>query len=64
VAMQLGGIRETDVLYTPLPLCHSSAMLLGLGPAVTAGTTVVLKRKFSASMFWKDCAHYNATVLI
>jgi len=62
VATYLGGIRPTDVFYTPLPLCHSSATMLGLGPSVTTGTTIVLKKKFSASVFWKDCAHYKATV--
>lgn len=27
------------------------------------GITVVLRRKFSASQFWKDCRKYNVTVI-
>ncbi|XP_041791283.1 very long-chain acyl-CoA synthetase-like isoform X2 [Chelmon rostratus] len=29
----------------------------------TTGTTVVLRRKFSASHFWNDCRKYNVTVI-
>lgn len=29
----------------------------------TAGITVVLKRKFSASQFWDDCREHNVTVI-
>lgn len=28
-----------------------------------SGATCVLKRKFSASQFWKDCLNYNVTVV-
>ena len=31
---------------------------------ITSGITVVLRKKFSASAFWKDCIHYKCTHFI
>lgn len=58
------GIRPNDVFYCYLPLYHSSGGQLGTGAALFRGTTTVIKKKFSASSFWKDCAQYNITVSI
>jgi len=55
-------IREDDVLYDPLPLYHSAGGMLGVGQQLLKGITVVIRRKFSASNFWKDCAKYKCTV--
>jgi acyl-CoA synthetase (AMP-forming)/AMP-acid ligase II len=35
--------------------------LIGVGSALCIGATVVLRKKFSASNFWKECIHYNCT---
>jgi solute carrier family 27 fatty acid transporter 1/4 len=48
-------IRDDDIQYTPLPLYHTAGGMLGVGQAVNFGTTVVIRKKFSASAFWKDC---------
>ncbi|XP_051896130.1 long-chain fatty acid transport protein 2-like isoform X1 [Pristis pectinata] len=56
------GLCSSDVLYTTLPLYHSSGSLLGICAAISVGATVVLRRKFSASQFWDDCRKYNVTV--
>lgn len=56
------GINSSDVLYVTLPMYHSSGLFLGLNIALSTGATVVLKRKFSASSFWKDCCQYQVTV--
>jgi len=50
-----------DVIYVPLPLYHSSAMFLGWGAALSTGAGVALRRRFSASNFWKDVRGYDAT---
>jgi acyl-CoA synthetase (AMP-forming)/AMP-acid ligase II len=50
-----------DVIYVPLPLYHSSALFLGWGAALGTGAAVALRRKFSASGFWKDVREYGAT---
>ena len=55
-------IRGSDVIYTSLPLYHSAGGVLGTGQMVFTGATMVIRRKFSASQFWKDCVKYNCTV--
>ncbi|ODN04513.1 Long-chain fatty acid transport protein 4, partial [Orchesella cincta] len=56
------GVKHSDIQYTPLPLYHTTAGMLGLGSALFNGTSIVLRKKFSASQFWKDCIKYNVTV--
>lgn len=48
--------------YLVLPLYHSAGGVLGIGQALLFGTSIVIKRKFSASAFWKDCIRYKVTV--
>ncbi|XP_068609489.1 long-chain fatty acid transport protein 6 [Brachionichthys hirsutus] len=57
------GATADDIIYITLPLYHMSASLLGIGGCIHLGATCVLKRKFSASQFWKDCVRYNVTVV-
>uniref|UniRef100_A0A673CN90 long-chain-fatty-acid--CoA ligase n=2 Tax=Sphaeramia orbicularis TaxID=375764 RepID=A0A673CN90_9TELE len=56
------GATQDDVIYTPLPLYHSAASLIGIGGTIELGATCVLKKKFSASQFWNDCRQHNVTV--
>lgn len=56
------GGTENDVIYTPLPLYHSAASLVGIGGTIELGATCILKKKFSASQFWNDCRKYNVTI--
>lgn len=56
------GLRSNDVVYSPMPLYHLAAGLLGSGQALARGNTVVLKRKFSVSSYWSDCIKYRCTV--
>lgn len=56
------GISESDIQYTALPLYHSAGGTLGIGQALCFGTSVALRKKFSASNFWKDCVKYEVTV--
>ncbi|XP_073685592.1 long-chain fatty acid transport protein 6 [Garra rufa] len=60
--LRLCGARARDRVYLTLPLYHMSASLLGIGGCIELGATCVLKRKFSASQFWKDCVKYDITV--
>ncbi|ESP05040.1 hypothetical protein LOTGIDRAFT_205996 [Lottia gigantea] len=55
-------ITGEDVLYDTLPLYHTAGGILGTGQAVLGGTTLVIRKKFSASQFWNDCIKYNCTV--
>ncbi|XP_029920590.1 long-chain fatty acid transport protein 6 [Myripristis murdjan] len=60
--LEFCGARSDDNVYIALPLYHMSASLLGIGGCLQLGATCVLKKKFSASQFWKDCVKYNVTV--
>lgn len=42
----------------------STGNIVGVGQCIIHGMTVVIRRKFSASRFWDDCAKYNCTVSI
>ncbi|XP_034458672.1 very long-chain acyl-CoA synthetase [Hippoglossus hippoglossus] len=57
------GATSEDIIYITLPLYHMSASLLGVGGCINLGATCVLKKKFSASQFWKDCVKHNVTVV-
>uniref|UniRef100_A0A665V9V3 long-chain-fatty-acid--CoA ligase n=1 Tax=Echeneis naucrates TaxID=173247 RepID=A0A665V9V3_ECHNA len=57
------GATSDDIIYITLPLYHMSASLLGIGGCIHLGATCVLKKKFSASHFWKDCVKHNVTVV-
>ena len=53
-----------DRLFNVLPLYHSTGGLVGLGPALLNGGRLILRRKFSASSFWKDVNATGATVFV
>ncbi|XP_020340415.1 long-chain fatty acid transport protein 4 [Oncorhynchus kisutch] len=57
------GMTSADVLYNCLPLYHSAGNIVGVGQCLIHGMTVVIKKKFSASRFWDDCAKYNCTIV-
>ncbi|CAI9716837.1 very long-chain acyl-CoA synthetase-like [Octopus vulgaris] len=57
------GICNSDVIYVTLPLYHSNGLFLGFNLALSRGATIVLKKKFSASSFWKDCCQYQVTAV-
>uniref|UniRef100_A0A8C8RUJ3 long-chain-fatty-acid--CoA ligase n=1 Tax=Pelusios castaneus TaxID=367368 RepID=A0A8C8RUJ3_9SAUR len=61
--LNICGVTPEDVIYTPLPLYHSAALLLGLGGCLEVGATCVLRPKFSVSQFWDDCRRYHVTVI-
>jgi len=64
VAMYLAGVMSTDVIYLVLPLYHSSAGMLSLGPSFLNGASITLRSKFSATKFWSDCVRYNCTAAV
>jgi fatty-acyl-CoA synthase len=44
-----------------MPMFHSNAIMAGWGPALAAGATMALARRFSASGFLPDVRRYGAT---
>ncbi|QKJ94456.1 ATP-dependent acyl-CoA ligase [Agrobacterium pusense] len=55
------GVKEGDILHTPLPLFHTNA-LNSFFQALIHGSTQVVEAKFSVSQFWPVMAASGATV--
>jgi crotonobetaine/carnitine-CoA ligase len=60
--VRVADIGSTDVIYAPLPLFHSFALLRGVMSAAVTGCTCVLRRRFSARSYWSDVRKHGATV--
>uniref|UniRef100_A0A0N5AR79 Very long-chain fatty acid transport protein n=1 Tax=Syphacia muris TaxID=451379 RepID=A0A0N5AR79_9BILA len=56
------NIGPNDVMYVTMPMYHSAAGILGIGQVILQGCTAVIRSRFSASNFWKDCCLYDCTV--
>ncbi|MDQ0313859.1 ATP-dependent acyl-CoA ligase [Amorphus orientalis] len=55
------GVREGDVLHTPLPLFHTNALNCSF-QALLHGATQVVERRFSVTDFWPALNRSGATV--
>lgn len=55
------GLGPADTCYLAMPLFHSNAVMAGWAPAVAAGASIALRRKFSASQFIPDVRRFGAT---
>ncbi|MGB2921362.1 MAG: long-chain-fatty-acid--CoA ligase FadD17 [Mycobacterium sp.] len=55
------GLGPADTCYLSMPLFHSNAIMAGWAPAVAAGASIALRRKFSASLFIPDVRRFGAT---
>ena len=58
----LYGLRETDKIYIPLPIYHSNGGMVGVGSAWACGMSMVIREKFSASKYFKDCQTHKCTI--
>ncbi|KAL3287521.1 hypothetical protein HHI36_001990 [Cryptolaemus montrouzieri] len=56
------NIKTEDILYIPVPLYHSLGGMAGTSQCLIKGTSIVIRTKFSASNFWKDCEKYKCTI--
>ncbi len=52
---------EHDRIYDTLPMYHSTGGVCAPGVALTAGGSLVIRRKFSVHEFWNDCFKYKPT---
>jgi crotonobetaine/carnitine-CoA ligase len=58
----LGAVlKESDVLYTCLPLFHANALFLTTVRALAMGLPMALSRRFSASRFWDEIRRHGVT---
>ncbi len=61
IVAQMFELSADDVCYLAMPLFHSNALMAGWAPALAAGSTVALRRRFSASQFLPDVRRYGVT---
>ncbi|KAJ8113519.1 hypothetical protein OPT61_g4365 [Boeremia exigua] len=54
---------KDDVMYTSMPLYHSSASVLGVCAVLRAGGTICLSSKFSHKTFWPEVVASKATII-
>ena len=57
-----GSFTPDDIVYNSLPLYHTSGGILSTGQMLFWGSTLVLRKKFSASNFFVDCVKHKCTV--
>lgn len=54
-------LKSNDVFYCCLPLYHNNALTVAWGCVLSAGATLAIDRKFSASQFWNRLRFFDAT---
>ncbi|HEY1368137.1 MAG TPA: AMP-binding protein [Gaiellaceae bacterium] len=54
-------LREGDRYYAPLPLFHIAGQWAVVYACLQRGATAVVRRRFSVSEFWDDCAAEGVT---
>ncbi|HEX4163353.1 MAG TPA: AMP-binding protein [Acidimicrobiales bacterium] len=60
MAMML-ELSPEDVGYAAMPLFHTNSLMAGMAPALVAGASLSLARRFSASGFLPDVRRYGVT---
>ncbi|TDC84142.1 AMP-binding protein [Actinomadura sp. 7K507] len=56
-------LSAESVVYCPMPLFHSGAVMAAYAPALAAGAELVLRGRFSASAFLPDVRAHGCTYL-
>ncbi|MBV8929810.1 MAG: long-chain-acyl-CoA synthetase [Mycobacteriaceae bacterium] len=57
-------LHSDDTLYCCLPLYHNNALTVAVSSVLSVGATLALGKSFSASRFWGEVIHYDATAFI
>jgi fatty-acyl-CoA synthase len=55
------ALTADDVCYGAMPMFHGNALMTSWAPALAAGATLALRRRFSASGFLPDVRRFGAT---
>jgi fatty-acyl-CoA synthase len=55
------SLGAQDVLYNVLPLYHGAGGMVVVSAALHIGIPIVLRRRFSASEFWRDVRRHRVT---
>jgi citronellyl-CoA synthetase len=57
-------MQPDDRVYNCLPLYHSTSLIVGFGACLYAGSSMVLRRRFSASAFLGDVRTHACTTFV
>ncbi|XP_017762478.1 PREDICTED: long-chain fatty acid transport protein 4 [Eufriesea mexicana] len=58
----MAKFKNSDRIYTPLPLYHTAGGAMAIGAALLHGATVIIRKKFSASAYFTECIKYKCTI--
>lgn len=53
--------KEEDKIYNILPLYNLENIMTGIGPSITNGIPIVLRKSFSAENYFRDCKKLKCT---
>ena len=59
---QLCSVTSSDIYYNTLPMFHTTGGIAGPGASIFSCSTLVFRKKFSASKFFEDCSKYKCTI--
>lgn len=57
-------LTSDDTMYIALPFYHTNGLHVAWATASIVGAAIAIRRKFSASNFWKDTRKFNATAFM
>jgi acyl-CoA synthetase (AMP-forming)/AMP-acid ligase II len=60
----MAKLNPDDRIYITLPLYHGNGGIIGVSCCLLGGVTIVLRKRFSASNFWKECIEYKCTIMM
>ncbi|MDP1632664.1 MAG: long-chain-acyl-CoA synthetase [Caulobacter sp.] len=58
------GAEATDRIYQVLPLYHATGGLCAMGAGLLTGGSIVLRKKFSTTHFWRDVHEEKCTMFV
>ena len=62
--LYIANITSNDKILVTLPIYHGNGHFFGIGSAIITGATIILRKKFSASNFFKEAIDAEATAFI
>ncbi|KAF8796890.1 Long-chain fatty acid transport protein 1 like protein [Argiope bruennichi] len=58
----LAKFHDFEVIYNPLPMYHTAGGVIFISAILQFGGSMILRKKFSASSYWKEAVKHKATV--
>ncbi|GBM39859.1 Long-chain fatty acid transport protein 1 [Araneus ventricosus] len=62
ITQYFSRLGDSEVIYNPLPMYHSAGGLIFVSMIFIFGGSMIIRKKFSTSNYWKEAAKHKATV--